>query len=84
MSIKRINNELKRIENYLIINNLNISFEKDNDIYIVSIYQNNKIIMDIHLPNHYPFKPYNINLIKDYKYTRHLQDITNLRYSLYK
>ena len=64
MSIKRINNELKRIENYLLINNLNISFENDNDRRVVSIFDNDKLIMNIHLPNDYPFKPYNINLIK--------------------
>jgi ubiquitin-protein ligase len=74
MSIKRINNELKRIENYLLMNNLNISFENDSDRRVVSIFDNDKLIMDIHLPNEYPFKPYNINLIKHYKYTRHFQD----------
>ena len=74
MSIKRINNELKRIENYLLINNLNISFENDNGKHIVSIFDNDKFIMNIHLPNDYPFKPYNINLIKHYKYTKQFQD----------
>lgn len=74
MSIKRINNELKRIENYLLVNNLNISFENDNDRRVVSIFDNDKLIMDIHLPNDYPFKPYNINLIKHYKYTRQFHD----------
>ena len=74
MSIKRINNELKRIENYLLINNLNISFENDNDRRVVYIFENSKLIMDIHIPNDYPFKPYNINLIKHYKYTRQFQD----------
>ena len=67
MSIKRINNELKRIENYLLINNLNISFENDNERRVVSIFENDKLIMDIHIPNVYPFKPYNINLIKQLK-----------------
>ena len=74
MSIKRINNELKRIENYLLINNLNISFENNNDRRVVSIFENSKLIMDIHIPNVYPFKPYNINLIKQYKYTRQFND----------
>ena len=74
MSIKRINNELKRIENYLLINNLNISFENDNDRRVVYIFENSKLIMDIHIPNDYPFKPYNINLIKQYKYTRQFND----------
>jgi len=74
MSIKRINNEIKRIEPFLTMNNLSISFERDNERNIVSIFQNNKLIMDMYLPNDYPFKPYNINLIKNYKYTRQIQD----------
>jgi len=74
MSIKRINNELKRIENYLLINNLNISFQNDNEKYLVSISHNNKLIMDMEFPNCYPFKPYNIILIKYNKYTRQIQD----------
>jgi len=74
MSIKRINNEIKRIEPFLTLNNLSISFDRDNERNIVSIFQNDKLIMDMYLPNDYPFKPYNINLIKNYKYKRQFQD----------
>ena len=74
MSIKRINNEIKRIEPFLTLNNLNIFFERDNQRNIVCIFQNNKLIMDMYVPNDYPFKPYNIKLIKNYKYTRQFQD----------
>ena len=74
MSIKRINNEIKRFEPFLTLNNLSISFDRDNERNIVSIFQNDKLIMDMYLPNDYPFKPYNINLIKNYKYTRQFQD----------
>lgn len=80
MSIKRINNELKKIENYLLNNNLNIYFEKDNnnnDRYVVSIFENDKLIIDIYLPNDYPFKPYNINLILHSKYTSQFHDRIN-------
>jgi ubiquitin-protein ligase len=77
MSIKRINNELKIIENYLIINNLNISFENNYDRRILYIYENSKLIMNIHLPNSYPFKPYDIKLIKHYKYPRNIDDTIN-------
>ena len=74
MSIKRINNELKRIENYLLINNLNISFERDSERNILYVLQNNKLIMNMYVPNDYPFKPYNINLIKNYKYTKKIHN----------
>ena len=74
MSIKRINHEIKRIDPFLTLNNLSISFERHNERNIVSIFQNNNLIMDIHIPNEYPFKPYNITLLKKYKHTRHYQD----------
>jgi len=74
MSIKRINNEIKKMESFLLMNNLTISFERDNERKVISIFEKNKLIIDINLPNDYPFKPYNINLIKNYKYTRHIQD----------
>ena len=69
MSIKRINNEIKKIDPFLTLNNLSISFENDDERRVVSIFQNDKLIMDMYLPNDYPFKPYNINLIKNSKYT---------------
>lgn len=69
MSIKRINNELKNINSYLNINNLNISFQKNNERCILSLFQNNQLIMDIDIPNDYPFKPYTITLSKKYKNT---------------
>ena len=70
MSIKRINNELKILEPFLSLNNLSISFQKN----IVSIFENNNLIMDIYLPNDYPFKPYNITLFKKYKYIKNLHE----------
>ena len=74
MSIKRINNEIKKLHPFLSLNNLNIYFEKVNERNQVSIFQNNNLIMDINIPNEYPFKPYNITLLKNYKHTRHYRD----------
>jgi hypothetical protein len=67
---KRINNEIKKIENYLISNNLNISFLETDDKYILHISHYEKHFLDFIFPNDYPFKPYNMNYIKDnYKCT---------------
>ena len=49
MSIKRINHEIKRIDPFLTLNNLSISFERHNERNIVSIFQNNNLIMDIQI-----------------------------------
>ena len=68
MSIKRINNELKNIKNYLNINNLNISFRKNNERYLLTLFQNNQLIMNIDIPKDYPFHPYNFTLSKKYNY----------------
>jgi hypothetical protein len=74
MSIKRINNEIKRIEPFLSINNLNILFEKENDIYTLYLLDKDKVFLQFTIPNYYPFKPYNITLIKNYKSTRQFHD----------
>jgi len=40
---------------------LYITSNINNDIYHISIQKDDKIILDLIIPEHYPFKPYNIN-----------------------
>lgn len=77
MSLKRINNELKRQKNFYEENNIEyFQTTNCNNNNIIILSKQNIDFLEFILPNEYPFKPFNINLIKN------LSPVSNINNSI--